>query len=63
MVLKTAVIVFTTQIVCDSTQRITHINPCWAGSANDQYCFSQSELFDEAEEGAWEDMFLLGDSG
>ena len=51
------------QVVCDADQYITHINAAYAGSANDQYCFSSSPLYDEAEAGDWGNFFLLGDSG
>ena len=54
-----------TQVVCDSSNIITHLNAAMAGSANDAYAFSTSALFDEAEEpgGGWDGFVLLGDSG
>ena len=51
------------QIVCDSKNLITHLDSSLAGSANDAYAFTTSALYDEAENGVWDDFLLLGDSG
>ena len=52
------------QVVCDSNNMITHMDSSLAGSANDQYVFSTSALYDDAEAvGGWHDFLLLGDSG
>ena len=53
------------QVVCDAGNMITHMDSSMAGSANDQYGFSTSALYDEAEDEGdmWEGFLLLGDSG
>ena len=50
-------------MVCDSEMHITHINPCYAGAANDAYCFYSSELYEDAEGNNWDHFVLLGDAG
>ena len=52
-------------MVCDAGNFITHMDSSMAGSANDQYGFYTSALYDEAEAAGnvWEEFILLGDSG
>ena len=49
--------------MCDSRKIITHINPMWAGSVQDAYCYNASDIRLQADQHLLDPYFILGDSG